>query len=181
MDGVSDATLVLASRRGDTQAFAQLVRRYRDHHARFATRLLGDQDDAEDVLQSVFVRAFKHLDKCNDPERFGAWLHRIVVNECRTHATRRNQRELRLVRDELVMEGLAQEVPDGDSALREAIDDAVALLPLDQREAFLMKHVEGLEYEQIAELTGVGVSALKMRVKRALERLRERLEGVRDD
>ena len=180
MDDASDAVLVTASRRGDTRAFAQLVRRYRDRHARFVARLLGDQDEAEGVLQSVFLRAWRHLDRCEDPDRFGAWLHRIVVNESRTFATRRGQRELRLVRDDFVVGQLEAEDASGDPALLAAIERALAELPVDQREAFLLKHVEGLEYEEMAEVTGAGVSALKMRVKRAIERLRERLEGVQD-
>lgn len=180
MDGHSDATLVEATRRGDTRAFALLVRRYRDRHARYAARILGDRDEAEDVLQSVFVRAFRHIDRCDDPARFGAWLHRIVVNECRTWATRRGRRETKLVRDELVIGNLQAEGAESDPALREAIERALAELPIDQREAFLLKHVEGLEYEEMATVTGAGVSALKMRVKRAIERLRERLEGVQD-
>lgn len=180
MEGPSDAALVLASRRGETEAFAQLVRRHRDRHARFAARMLGDADDAEDVLQSVFLRAFRHLDRCEDPARFGAWLHRIVVNECRTFATRRGQRELRFVRDEVVHGGLAASEVSNDAGLRAAIELALQTLPDDQREAFLLKHVEEMEYEEMAEVTGAGVSALKMRVKRAIERLREQLEGVAD-
>lgn len=180
MEGLTDAALVAASRRGDQRAFAQLVRRHRDRHARFAARMLGDQDEAEDVLQSVFMRAWRHLARCEDPERFGAWLHRIVVNECRTFATRRGQRELKLVRDEASLDALASGDVTRDPALRSLIDEALAELPVDLREAFLMKHVEELEYEEMAELTGAGVSALKMRVKRAIERLRERLEGVTD-
>jgi RNA polymerase sigma-70 factor (ECF subfamily) len=180
MEGPSDAALVLASRRGETEAFAQLVRRHRDRHARFAARMLGDADDAEDVLQSVFLRAFRHLDRCEDPARFGAWLHRIVVNECRTFATRRGQRELRFVRDEVVLGGLAASEVSNDAGLRAAIERALQTLPDDQREAFLLKHVEEMEYEEMAEVTGAGVSALKMRVKRAIERLREQLEGVAD-
>lgn len=180
MEGLTDAALVAASRRGDQQAFAHLVRRHRDRHARFAARMLGDQDEAEDVLQSVFMRAWRHLAHCEDPERFGAWLHRIVVNECRTYATRRGQRELKLVRDEASLDALASDDVTRDPALRSLIDGALAELPVDLREAFLMKHVEELEYEEMAELTGAGVSALKMRVKRAIERLRERLEGVTD-
>lgn len=180
MEGPSDAALVLASRRGETEAFARLVRRHRDRHARFAARMLGDADDAEDVLQSVFVRAFRHLDRCEDPERFGAWLHRIVVNECRTFATRRGKRELRFVRDEVTLGGLATAEVSSDAGLQSAIERALGTLPPDQREAFLLKHVEELEYEQMAEATGVGVSALKMRVKRAIDKLREQLEGVAD-
>lgn len=180
MEGLTDAALVAATRRGDQRAFAELVRRYRDRHARFATRLLGDSDEAEDVLQSVFVRAFRHIDRCEDPARFGAWLHRIVVNECRTFATRRGRQELRLVRDAATLDGVAVEEPTADPALRRRIEEALAELPVDQREAFLLKHVEALEYEEMAEVTGAGVSALKMRVKRAIERLRERLEGLDD-
>lgn len=180
VEGLTDAVLVVQTREGDQLAFAELVRRHRDRHARFATRLLGDSDEAEDVLQSVFVRAFRHIDRCDDPERFGAWLHRIVVNECRTFATRRGRRELRLVRDEQVMERVVTEDAVGDPALRMRIAEALGTLPVDQREAFLLKHVEELEYEEMAEVTGAGVSALKMRVKRAIERLRERLGDLSD-
>jgi RNA polymerase sigma-70 factor (ECF subfamily) len=176
--GLSDAELVAATRRGEQRAFAELVRRYRDRHARFVTRMLGDADEAEDVLQSVFVRAYRHLDRCDDPARFGAWLHRIVVNESRTFATRRGQRELKMVREPLVLDGLEREEAEGDPALRARIEEALATLPVDQREAFLLKHVEELEYDEMAAVTGAGVSALKMRVKRAIERLREQLEGV---
>lgn len=178
MQGKSDADLVLLTRRGDQRAFAELVRRYRDRHVRFVARMLGDADDAEDVLQSAFVRAYRHLGRCDEPARFGPWLHRIVVNECRTYATRRGQREARLVREPLVMEQLEAHRPESDVGLRTVVEQALATLPVDQREAFVMKHVEELEYEEMAELTGVGVSALKMRVKRAIERLREQLEGV---
>jgi RNA polymerase sigma-70 factor (ECF subfamily) len=180
MEGLTDAALVAASRRGDQQAFAQLVRRHRDRHARFAARMLGDRDEAEDVLQSVFVRAWRHLDRCEDPARFGAWLHRIVVNECRTFASRRGRRESRLVRDAGALDGMATAHATPDPALRAAIEQALDVLPVDLREAFLLKHVEELEYEEMADVTGAGVSALKMRVKRAIERLREQLEGVRD-
>jgi len=174
----SDAELVLATRRGDQRAFAELVRRYRDRHVRFVARMLGDADEAEDVLQSAFVRAFRHIGRCDEPARFGSWLHRIVVNECRTFASRRGHRESRLVREPLVLEQLEAKGGEPDHGLVAAVEHALATLPLDQREAFVMKHVEDMEYEEMAELTGAGVSALKMRVKRAIERLRGQLEGV---
>lgn len=178
MQGLTDAELVLATRHGDQRAFAELVRRYRDRHVRFVARMLGDADEAEDVLQSAFVRAFRHIGRCDEPARFGAWLHRIVVNECRSFAARRGQRESRLVRDPLVLEQLEASAVEDDHGLRARVWQALAALPVEQREAFVMKHVEDLEYEEMAEVTGVGVSALKMRVKRAIERLRGQLEGV---
>lgn len=181
LGSLPDATLVRAARRGDTHAFAALVHRYRDRHARFAIRLLGSRDDAEDVLQSVFLRAYRNLAKCQDPERFGAWLHRIVVNECRTFATRRGAREVRLVRDEALLAATVDDGAVSDPVLRAGIQRALARLPHDLREAFLMKYVEELSYEEMAGATGVGVSALKMRVKRACDQLREQLEGVVHD
>lgn len=184
MDATPDAALVLATRAGDQAAFARLVHRYRDRHARFAIRMLGSRDDAEDVLQSVFLRAYRSIGKCEDPDRFGAWLHRIVVNECKTFATRNAARESRLVRDDTVLAATLDEraMPDqADPALRAEIQRALATLTPELREAFLLKHVEDLNYDEMADLTGAGVSALKMRVKRAVDQLREQLEGVMHD
>jgi RNA polymerase sigma-70 factor (ECF subfamily) len=176
----TDTDLVAASSSGDVEAFAELSRRYRDMYIRFAVRMLGNHDEAEDVLQSAFIRAYRAIDRCRDPARFGAWLYQIVANECRTFVTRRARRERRLVRDELRLHEAAIS-PASDA--RDTLDDvqyAVDQLDVDQREAFVMKYVEELSYEEMAEITGVGVSALKMRVKRACSRLRELLEEVPD-
>lgn len=180
-----DADIVAAVLDGDVDAYAILLARYRDAFTRFATRMLGSLDDADDVLQSAFLRAFRNLGSCREPGRFGAWLRQIVVNECRTYATRRGRRELRMVRDEVEIERapVASARPDHASAvaLRDEIQRALDRLDVDQREAFVLKYVEELSYDEMAELTGVGVSALKMRVKRACDRLRELLEGVYHD
>ena len=144
MGELSDAGLVTATQRGDQRAFAALVHRYRDRHARFVTRMLNDADEAEDVLQSAFVRAHRHIDRCEYPERFGAWLHQIVVNETRTWATRRGRRERRFVRDEVTLASLeaGEAGAPSDVALRSTIESALRELPPDLREAFLLKHVE---------------------------------------
>ncbi|HWP03415.1 MAG TPA: sigma factor, partial [Gemmatimonadaceae bacterium] len=85
----SDATLVARVRAGDTAAYAVLVARYRVQFARYAVRMLGSREDAEEALQDAFVRAYRSIAKCDDPERFGSWLFRILVNRCRTAGTRR--------------------------------------------------------------------------------------------
>jgi RNA polymerase sigma-70 factor, ECF subfamily len=176
MSTKSDAELVRAVLDGDLHAFAALLERYRDAYTRFAVRMLGSHADADDVLQSAWMRAFRNLASCRDPERFGAWLYQIVVNECRTYATRRGRRDKRFEGDER-LDQLAV-VDESDPAMREEIQLALDRLPSDQREAFVLKYIEDLNYDEMAELTGVGVSALKMRVKRACTRLRELLEGV---
>jgi RNA polymerase sigma-70 factor (ECF subfamily) len=158
-----------------------LARRYRDVYARYAVRVLGSLEDADDVLQAAFIRAFRGLSQCRNPERFKAWLFQIVINECRSFATIRRRREMRFVRDEGELERALTDHPESHSALRGEIQRALDQLEPDQREAFVLKHVEELSYEEMAELTGAGISALKMRVKRACERLRELLEGVHHD
>src|SRR5881296_4750365 len=86
--GTSDAELVRRVLGGDTRAYAGLVARYRDRLGRYAVHMLGDQEDAEEALQDAFVRGYRSLARCNDPERFGAWLYGILVNRCRTAGAR---------------------------------------------------------------------------------------------
>jgi RNA polymerase sigma-70 factor (ECF subfamily) len=177
---LTDADLVAAAAAGDVEAFAELSRRHRDAYTRFAVRMVGNRDEAEDVLQSAFIRAYRALDRCREPARFNAWMYQIVANECRTFVVRRARRDRRLVRDEWQLEHAAM-APAIDA--RDTLEDvqyALARLDVDQREAFVMKHVEEMSYEEMAELTGVGISALKMRVKRACTRMRELLEEVPD-
>ncbi len=174
-----DPAVIEAVLDGDAEAYSILVRRYRDDFTRFAVRMLGDREDAEEAIQSAFLRGYRALGQCRDHERFGGWLYSIVVNECRTKATRRGNRERRMVRDDALLESLSEEHPSEDMALHAEIEAALLRLEPDQREAFVLKHVEQLSYEEMAEITGAGVSALKMRVKRACERMRESLEEVR--
>jgi RNA polymerase sigma-70 factor, ECF subfamily len=180
-DLLTDGALVRDTLAGDPRAFRLLVQRYEDRFLRYALRVVGNREDAEEALQGAFVRAHRSLGECRDPERFGAWLHRIVANECRTKVTRSVRRLRRFVDDEGALAAVPAPDRTGDAVLRVAIEDALARLPLDQREAFVLKYVEGMEYEEMAEVTGAGVSALKMRVKRACERLRELLAGVVHD
>jgi RNA polymerase sigma-70 factor (ECF subfamily) len=177
----SDADCVRAVLDGDAEAFGTLVERYQHEYMRFATRMLGAREDADEVLQAAFVRAYRALAQCRSPERFGAWLYRIVVNECRSRASRHGRRERWFVRDQAVLEQAAAPGSNDGGAVREEIQRALGQLPAEQREAFVLKHVEELSYEEMAEITGVGISALKMRVKRACDRLRDLLEGVFDD
>jgi RNA polymerase sigma-70 factor (ECF subfamily) len=174
----SDAVLVRRVLDGDVEAYAVLVTRYRSRYVRFATHMLGSVEDAEEALQDAFVRAYRSLARCEDPDRFGSWLFRILVNRCRTAGARRGRRERTIVHDEIALRDAAEDHPEESVAWREEIGRALDRLPPEQREAFLLKHVEDLSYEEIAAATGVGVSALKMRVKRACDRLRDQLREV---
>jgi RNA polymerase sigma-70 factor (ECF subfamily) len=164
---------------GDVEAYGQLVARYRERYARYAVHMLGNREDAEEALQDALVRAYRSLATCEDPERFGPWFFRILVNRCRTHGARRGRREKVLVLDDGAMRLAAVDHPEERGAWSEEIRRALDRLDPAGREAFLMKHVEELSYEEMERLTGVGISALKMRVKRACGRLREMLQEVR--
>ena len=179
---LDDAAVVSRVLAGDQAAYAILVTRYRSRLARYAVRMLGSAEDAEEALQDTFVRGFRSLERCAEPERVGAWLFTILVNRCRTIGARSSRRARTFV--PFGREGETEPVEhtgremgvDERLAWREEIDRALATLDSAQREAFLLKYVEELSYEEIAESTGVGVSALKMRVKRACDRLRELLQ-----
>ncbi len=175
--GLTDAEAVRRVLAGDAQAFAILVTRYRPRCGRFAAQMMGSVEDAEEVVQEAFLRAYRALPSC-DPERFGAWLFRIVANRCRTARMRRSRRERLVLVDDDALRGASVGHTEDRAAWREEISRALAQLPAEQREAFLLKHVEDLSYEEMAEITGAGVSALKMRVQRACDRLRVLLSEV---
>jgi len=172
----SDAALVARTLAGDLDAYAQLISRYRDTLGRYASYMVGNREDAQEVMQDSFFRAYRSLGDCRQPERFGAWLFRIVVNRCRTV-------QRRLSRDRQFTGELPSEVPangDATSSLEwgEEISRALASLRPHYREAFLLRYVEGLEYDEMAKVTGANQPALRMRVKRASDQLRELLRDI---
>jgi len=180
VDSMTDATLVRRVLDGDPRAFTILVDRHLQPCLRFATRMLGGRHDAEDVTQEALLRAYRALATYDTAGSFRTWLFAILVNRCRTSLLQRSRYVRRVVTDEDVMHNAVSGDDAAATELRIEIERALALLEPDQREAFLLKHVEQLGYDEIAAVTGAGVSALKMRVKRACERLQELLGEVND-
>ena len=123
-------------------------------------------DDAEDALQATFLRAYRSLGKYQERDKFSAWLYRILVNQCRSLAARRNQRDRIFVREEALLLNAPDRRPTWTGEDEEFVQRVLAELDPLLREAFLLKYVEEMSYEEMSTLTGVGVSALKMRVKR---------------
>lgn len=175
-----DAALVRCVLTGDVEAFGPLVSRHHARCLRVAVHLLGSPDDAEDVVQEAFLRAYRHLGSYRERERFGAWLVRIVVNQCRTRAAK-DARFTPLdalppgdaLSDDGAMAGMEHAL---DAALqRQLLAAALAQLPFEQREAIVLRFADALSYDEMAAVTGAGVSALKMRVQRAVSRLKSLL------
>jgi len=176
---MTDDQLVRDALAGDGRAYTALVDRHAGICLRFATRMLGNVEDAEDVVQDALYRAWRALATYDGSTAFRTWVMAILVNRCRSAMLYRHRREQRVMVDSVSIEGASVGAGVEELALRDAIARAMASLDADQKEAFLLKHVEQLSYEEMAAVTGVGVSALKMRVKRACERLRTELEGER--
>lgn len=170
---IADGAVVRQVLGGDVEAYRILVERYRQQFGRYAVSLLGDADLAADAVQEAFIRAYDSLGSCRDPDRFGAWFFRILTNQCHTARARGTRRDTVDVDDA----GLASAdradaaVDRGELAAR--LEAGLERLTPEQREAFVLKYVEEKSYEEMAQLLGVGADALKMRVHRAREALRE--------
>ena len=177
---MTDATLVRRVLDGDTAAFTMLVDRHAAACTRFAMRMLGNREDAEDALQDSFLRAYRSLARYEERQAFRTWLFQILVNRCRTAAVRRQRRQRMFLVDDNAVASASVQPAAESTELRAELRRAIDALDPDQREAFLLKHVELLSYDEMAEATGVGVSALKMRVKRACDRMQWLLREVSD-
>jgi len=145
--------------------------------ARCAFHLLGSDSEAEEAVQDSFVRAYRSLSTYREQERFGAWILRILVNRCRTRLVRDRRRGE--VAAAWLREAEQAYEPSERLAIRDELTRALAQLPGDQREAVVLRYADELGYDEIASITGAGISALKMRVKRGCERLRAILEASR--
>ncbi len=171
---VADSTIVRQVLSGDTEAFSHLVGRYHDRCLRLAVHVVGNTEDAEDAVQESFLRAYRHLGSYQERDKFSAWLLRIVVNQCRTSASKVKRRGIVMPLhddDVLALPSTSHSVVD-QNALRDELAMAMNQLAPEQREAVVLRFSDDLTFEEMAAVTGVGVSALKMRVQRACRRLR---------
>lgn len=167
---------------GETAAYGELLRAFRPRFIRYATRMLHDQDAAEDVAQESFVRAFRSIPQCAGPEQLDSWMFSILANRCRTALEKRARRERLFARfraHEVDSSATDPALAPLDSTARH-VTRALEVLTPEQREAFLMRHVEDMGYDEMARITGASVSALKMRVSRARDLLRARLMEEHD-
>lgn len=170
----ADQQIITSVLAGDRDAFSVLINRYSDPLYRHAMGMTGSPDVAEDILQQSFIKAYNHLGEVRG--RFDAWLFRIVANGCKDWLKNIRRTHVSYEEDD---QPSPYATPDEDldrSELRSDLDRALAQLNASLREAFVMKHVEGRSYEEMADLLGTTVGALKMRVHRAREALQALLE-----
>jgi RNA polymerase sigma-70 factor (ECF subfamily) len=184
--GIDEAVLVAQAREGDTRAFGDLVRRYEGKIFRLANHITQNREDAEDVLQETFMKAYEHLEQFKGDSKFYTWIVRIAVNQALMKLRRRKtdksvslDEEIDTGEDTVVREIAAWgENPEEQftrEELGEILDGAVQSLEPPYRSVFVLRDVEDLSTEETAEALGQSVPAVKSRLLRARLQLREKL------
>ena len=175
---LTDGAVVRSVLNGNEEDYAVLVRRYQDALYRHAERMTGQPDEASDIVQASFLKGYENLERCRDADRFAAWLFRINANQCKDYLKNRRRKNVRL--EDAAPIPNSHDDPEGTAERGQLLDiiwDALDRLTPDEREAFILKHIEGFSYQEMAEMAGASVPALKMRVHRAREALQLLLEG----
>jgi len=185
-DDPSDDELVLRGKSGDAPAFAMLSERHRANLVRMATLLVGDPDEAESIAQEALARALAGISTYNPQTPFLAWIRGIVLNLTREHH-RRVKRHASPT-DPSALSSAPDEQGRRQGVLSTILHDematklwlAIGQLPEAYREAVLLHYVEGLDYSQISQITGISAGALRVRAMRGRSLLRGELGAVVD-
>lgn len=187
MDPTAELGLVQRARAGDVDAFETLYRAYNDRIYNFAKRVTGSAEDAGDVTQETFVRAWNALTRLRVDDTFGVWLHRIALNRCRD-IMKKQARDATLSTDATRLdadgESMAMEIegrgltPEQEliaGEVRHAVLRAVDSLNTEHRLVVTMHHMEGMDVEEISAVLGVPKGTVMSRLSRAREALRRKL------
>jgi RNA polymerase sigma-70 factor, ECF subfamily len=184
--GIDEATLVAQAREANTSAFAELVRRYEGKIFRLAQHITQNREDAEDVLQETFMKAYEHLDQFQGNSKFYTWIVRIAVNQA-LMKLRRKKTGKTVSLDETIDTGedtVVREIAAWDEnpeqrfsreELGEILESAIQSLEPPYRSVFVLRDIEDLSTEETADALGLSIPAVKSRLLRARLQLRERL------
>lgn len=184
----SDNALVRRAREGDYEAFEQLFERHRLLVYRFAYQMVPRRDDAEDIVQEAFVRAYQNLHRYRDEAKFTTWLLRIVTNLCTDQARMRNRRDA-LEQQEagggliwMTQGDIEDPVEELESDRRRvALRKALNALPAHHRTMIILRDLEERDYPEIAQILGCTVGGAKLRVLRARRALKDRIAPLLGD
>ena len=178
---VEDTDLIRQAARGSVEAYNLLVSRWEKRVYNYLMRITGHREDALDLTQDVFLKAYQNLRKLDDPQRFAPWLYRIAHNEAYSlFRKRRPESDV----DDLEPEGTETGITVGGTSvfpveLTLAVGAALARLSPDQREAVVLKIYQGFKFEEMAEILECPVSTVKSRLYTALELLKNELAPIK--
>jgi len=176
---LDDAHVVARHLEGDQQAFGALVDRYQVRLLNFVNRTIGDRERAEDLVQEVFIRVFRHLHRFDQTKKFSTWIYTIASNLAKNELRNRSRNPLVLFQTikknweadhrPLQFEDTTARPDDmyRKRYLKEAVDQCVSQLPEHHRMVFVLRELEGKSYEEIAEITGCNLGTVKSRLNRA--------------
>jgi RNA polymerase sigma-70 factor (ECF subfamily) len=166
-----DAALVFECRAGNRQAFGQLLARYQRPIFNAAYRILNHREDATDVTQTAFLRAYEHIERFDPNQRFFSWIYRIAVNEALDMVGSRRRQEPML--DDLESDGAGPHDVAVNGQLDAGMQGALMAIKADYRTLIVLKHVQDCSYEEIAAILECPVKTVKSRLFTARQALRE--------
>lgn len=171
MDRITEADIIARVLKGDQQAYALLVEEYKSPIYNLAYRMTGNPEDADDLTQEIFIRAYLYLWRYDQRKKFFTWLYIIALNLIKNHLRKKKHYK---PSEEINTNLLTNNNPSPEAKLMETQEISLCLLQLDDelRALLIMKYQQGLSFEEIAEITGKTSSALKMRIYRGLEKLK---------
>ncbi len=184
MEPQSDTDLIAKCIAGDVEVYQVLVDRYSSRILNVAYMMIGDRHEAEDVAQDAFIRAYKALPKFQHKAKFSSWLYQIALNLCKDFL-KSKARSIKKMDDEKLqalekrMEGSVSQVLLA-AELSEGIRDVIYGLPELYREVFVLRHLQGVDYDDVAEITNVPADTVRVRAYRARELLRSSLAPIVD-
>ena len=176
---LDDAAVVSAFLDGEERAFAELVERYQTRLLNFIYRTIGDREKAEDLVQEVFIRVYRHLHRFDRTKKFSTWIYTIASNLAKNELRNRSRNPLVLfqtIKKNWQDEDRPLQFEDSSSRpddlyrkrhLRELVEASVSQLPEHHREVFVLRELEGKSYEEIAEITATNLGTVKSRLNRA--------------
>ena len=179
----TDEELVARSRTGDAESFNELISRWERPIYALAYRVIGREEDARDVTQETFLRAFRGLAAFKGQAKFSSWLYRIALNLCRDWIRRKKRSPMATLPEDIELEDLASDTGPTETVedlvsrreLSELVEAAMARLPEEQRTAIILKEYHGMTFQEIADLQGCPLSTVKTRLYQGLSVLRREL------
>jgi len=184
MDSKTEPEIIARVLSGDRQAYALLVEAYNGPIFNLAYRMTGSREDADDLTQETFIRAYQNLRRYDRSKKFFTWLYTIGINLIRNHL-KKNVRDISyLAAADSALEHHTQEhtrevgeTLSDDRMIR--LEQVIRKLPVDLREAIILKFVQDLTFEEVAAVTGDSVSAVKMRIYRGLDKIKQMMEDTK--
>lgn len=186
-----DFLIVQRVQAGDKKAYNLLVSKYQRRVARLLTRMVKNQEDIDDVVQDTFIKAYRAIGNFRGESAFYTWIYRIAINTAKNHLVTQNRRPTTLNESndedgETFEDNSALSNIDTPESLMqtkqigEAVNDAMAALPDDLREAIIMREIDGLSYEEIASAMDCPIGTVRSRIFRAREAISQKIKPLLD-